>query len=243
MLRKLFKSLQAKVVSALTALFLVVLGSIIYVNMWDHTKDVKETTNESGLELADSIYTSIIFPMSRGDGKTIKKQMAELRQSNKNIEVLIFGYDKKVVYATDTEKEGTNLTQQINEASLTTAMDNMLSNGKIQETGYEEIIGGKRYFSVLRPILNETRCYHCHASSHNVLGGLVVRKLNEKMHASIFALRIKNLTMGLVGSLLTILLVYFLIARMVINPVKMLKNQADAIASGDLTRRLSLNSR
>ncbi|MBW1719776.1 MAG: HAMP domain-containing protein [Deltaproteobacteria bacterium] len=243
MLRKLFKSLQAKVVSALTALFLVVLGSIIYVNMWDHTKDVKETTNESGLELADSIYTSIIFPMSRGDGKTIKKQMAELRQSNKNIEVLIFGYDKKVVYATDTEKEGTNLTQQINEASLTTAMDNMLSNGKIQETGYEEIIGGKRYFSVLRPILNETRCYHCHASSHNVLGGLVVRKLNEKMHASIFALRIKNLTMGLVGSLLTILLVYFLIARMVINPVKMLKNQADAIASGDLTRRLSLKSR
>ena len=137
MLRKLFKSLQAKVVAALTVLFLVVLGSIIYVNMWDHTKDVKQTTNESGLELADSIYTSIVFPMSRGDGNTIKKQMAELRTSNKDIEVLIFGYDKKVVYATETEKEGTNLTQQIHDASLTTALDNMLSNCKIQKTGYE----------------------------------------------------------------------------------------------------------
>jgi methyl-accepting chemotaxis protein len=76
-----------------------------------------------------------------------------------------------------------------------------------------------------------------------VLGGLVVRQLNEKIHASISALRIKNLTMGLSGALLTILLVYFLIARMVVNPVKMLKNQADAIANGDLTRRLTLKSR
>ena len=243
MLRKLFGSLQAKVLAALTTLFLVVLGSIIYVNMWDHTKDVREKTNEAGHELADSIYTSMIFPMSKGDSRTIKKQMAELRKSAKDMEVLIFGTDKKVVYASETEKEGTYLTQQIREASLKEALDTMLSDGKVLKTGYEEIIGGKRYFSVLRPILNETRCYHCHGSSHHVLGGLVVRQLNEKMYASISALRTRNLIMGLGGALLTILSVYFLIARLVVNPVKMLKDQADAIASGDLTRHLTLKSR
>ena len=243
MLRELFRSLQAKVLAALTTLFLVVIGSIIYINMWDHTKDLREKTNESGLELANSIYTSIIFPMSRGDSRAIRAQLADLRQGNRDMEILLFGFDKKIVYASETKKEGTDLTQQIHEASLTTALDTMLTDGKVAETGYEEIIGGKRYFSILLPILNENRCYHCHGSSHHVLGGLVVRQLNEKIHASISALRIKNLTMGLGGALLTILLVYFLIARMVINPVKMLKNQADAVANGDLTRRLTLKSR
>jgi len=91
------------VVASLTTLFLVVLGSIIYINIWDHTKDLREKTNEAGIELADSIYTSMIFPMSRGDGRAIRKQLAELRQSAKNMEVLLFGSDKKIVYAS---KEG-----------------------------------------------------------------------------------------------------------------------------------------
>jgi len=65
------------------------------------------------------------------------------------MEVLLFGFNKKVVYASETEKEGTNLTQQIHEAFLAAALDTMLSNGKAPETGYEEIIGGKRYFWVL----------------------------------------------------------------------------------------------
>jgi hypothetical protein len=151
MLSKLFRSLQAKVLAALTTLFLVVIGSIIYVNMWDHTKDLKEKTNEAGLELADSIYTSIIFPMSRGDSRAIREQSADLRQGNKDMEVLLFGFDKKIIYASKTEKEETDLTQQVHEASLMAALDTMLTNGKIAKTSYEEIIGENDIFQYCSP--------------------------------------------------------------------------------------------
>ena len=243
MLRKLSESLQVKVLLALTTLFMVVLASIIYINMWNHAKDLREKTDEAGLELADSIYTSIIFPMSRGDSQAIRKQLAELKQGSKNLEVLLFDFDKKIVYASEPEKEGTDLDQEIHGASLAKGLDTMLTDGKAPKKGYEEIIGGKRYLSVLRPIVNEKRCYHCHGPSRHVLGGLAVRQLNEKIYASISALRARNLAMGLGGALLTVLLVYFLISRLVVNPVKILKDQADAMANGDLTRQLALKSR
>lgn len=243
MLRKLFESLQVKVLVALAAVFLIVLGSIISLNIWDHARDIREKTKEAGIELADSIYTSIIFPMSRGDSRTIRKQMANFRDSNKDMETLIFGFDKKIVYASETSKEGTDLAQQIHEASMSAALDAMLRDGKTTETGYEETIGGRKYFSVLRPVVNEELCYHCHGSSRHVLGGLVVRQLNEKMHASLSALRNRNLIVGFGGGLLTIVLVYFLIARLVISPVKEIKEMAEAMAKGDLTHELALKSR
>ncbi len=242
MLNKLFRSLQAKVIISLTGLFLVVIGSIIYANMWGHAKDLKDKNIEAGLDLSNAIYRSIIFPMSRGDSLAIKEQLADLRQGNKDIEVLLFGFNKKIVYASKTEKEGTDLAQQIHDPSFAGALDAMLTNGKSAETGYEETIGGQRYFSILLPILNENRCYHCHGSSHHVLGGLIVRQLNEKVYASIADLRFKNLALGLGGALLVTLLVYFLIAKMVIKPVYMLKDQAEAIAKGDLTHHSTLKS-
>jgi|GEM_PF-387682 len=243
MLRKLSESLQAKVLVTLAAVFLIVLGSIISLNIWGHARDVREKTKEAGLELADSIYTSIIFPMSRGDSRTIRKQMANFRDSNKDMETLIFGFDKKIVYASEASKEGTDLVQQVHEASMAAALDAMLRDGKATETGYEETIGGRKYFSVLRPIVNEKLCYHCHGSSRHVLGGLVVRQLNEKMHAGLSALRNRNLIISFGGWLLTVVLVYFLIARLVINPVKEIKEMAEAMAKGDLTHELALKSR
>lgn len=242
MLKKLFRSLQAKVIISLTTLFLIVIGSIIYANMWGHTKDLKGKNIEAGLDLSNAIYRSIIFPMSRGDSLAIKEQLADLRQGNKDIEVLLFGFNKKIVYASKTEKEGADLAQQIHDPSFAAALDTMLTDGKSVETGYEEIIGDKRYFSILLPILNENRCYHCHGSSHHVLGGLIVRQLNEKVYASIADLRSKNLALGLGGALLVTFLVYFLIAKMVIKPVHMLKDQAEAIAKGDLTHHSTLKS-
>ena len=95
---------------------------------------------------------------------------------------------------------------------------------------------------MLRPILNQKLCHHCHGSSRRILGGLMVRKYNEHTYTSLSALQSKNLIIGLTGVLLTILLVYFLITKLVTNPVKEIKCQAEAIAQGDLTRWLKLTS-
>lgn len=243
MFNKLFHKLQVKVVFALGTLFFIVLGSMTVLNVWEHGRGVKQATKEAGLGLANTIYTSMLFPMSRGDGETVKRQLFDLKKNMNDVEVLVFGADKTIVYGSNDNKEGTNLSDELREPSLVAAVDSMLTDGKAPERGYEEIIGGKRYFSVVRPMLNEKLCHHCHGSSRQVLGGLVARKFNEEMYTSISAVRNRNVLMGLVGSVLTVVLVYFLIARMVIRPVSIMKNNAESMARGDLTRKVTIRSR
>lgn len=238
-----FKRLQVKVVVSLAVVFLVVLGSIIYMNMWHHTTDVRDKTQEAGFELADAVYTSMVFPMSRGDSETVRSQMIDYAKTMEDMDILIFGFDKKVVYASDSTWVGTDLSDQIHDASLAATVDEMLNDGRAPGDSYEETLDNGRHLSVVRPILNEQRCYHCHGSSRHVLGGLIVRQLNEEMYASLTALRNRNLIIGLGSSLFTILLFYLLIARVVINPVKEIKETADAMAEGDLTREVTLRSR
>ncbi|MDY6988831.1 MAG: methyl-accepting chemotaxis protein [Thermodesulfobacteriota bacterium] len=242
MFNRLFGKLQVKVVAALGTLFLIVLGSMTVLNVWEHGRGVKEATKEAGLGLANTIYTSILSPMSRGDGDTVKRQLSDLKENMKDVEVLIFGAEKTIVYASNENKEGTNLNDELRGPSLVAAVDGMLTDGKAPERGYEETIGGERYFSVVRPMRNEKLCHHCHGASRQVLGGLVARQLNEDMYSSISTVRNRNLLLGLLGSLLTVVLVYFLIARMVIRPVNIMKDNAESMAKGDLTRNVTIKS-
>jgi len=243
MFNTLFRKLQVKVVATLGTLFLIVLGSMIVVNVWEHGRSVKQATKEAGLGLANSIYTSMLFPMSRGDGVTVKRQLSDLRENMENVEVLIFGTDKTIVYGSNESKEGNNLNDELHDPSFLAAVNSMLTDGKAPDQGYEETIGGQRYFSVVRPMRNEKLCHHCHGSSRQVLGGLVARRFNEDMYSSISAVRNRNLLMGLVGGVLTVLLVYFLIARMVIKPVSIMKDNAESMARGDLTCKVTMESR
>lgn len=243
MLAKMFQGLQVKVLVSLAAVFLLVLGIIISLNMFGHKRDVSQQTTNAGLQLADAVYTSIVFPMSQGDSKTVKRQMGDFGKFLTDVEILIFGIDKKIVYASKEGKAGKDLAEEIREPSVKEAVEKSLAEGEVLKTSYEETLGGARYLSVVRPILNGKRCYHCHGSSHPVLGGLVVRQLNESAYVSMSSLRNRNLIIGLGGGFLTILLVSFLIARLVIRPVKEIRDQAEAMAKGDLTRELTWTSR
>ncbi|MDY6949892.1 MAG: methyl-accepting chemotaxis protein [Thermodesulfobacteriota bacterium] len=242
MFNTLFQRLQVKVVLTLGALFLIVLGSMTFLNVWEHGRSVKQATKEAGLGLANSIYTSILFPMSRGDGDTVKRQLSDLKNNMEDVEVMVFGADKTIVYGSNETKEGTSLSDELHDPSLASAVDTMLTDGKAPEQGYEETIGGKRYLSVVRPMVNEPLCHHCHGATREVLGGLVARQFNEEMYAGIAAVRNRNLLMALGGSALTVLLVYFLIARMVIRPVRIMKENAESMAKGDLTRQVTIAS-
>jgi len=242
MFNVLSRKLQVKVVAALGALFLIVLGSMIVLNVWDHGRGVKQASKEAGLNLANSIYTSMLFPMSRGDGDTVKQQLFDLKKNMQDVEVLVFGPEKTIVYASTESKEGASLNDELHEPSLVAAVDSMLTNGRTPERGYEELIEGKRYFSVVRPMNNDKLCHHCHGSSRQVLGGLVARKFNEGMYASIADVRNRNVLMGLAGGILTIVLVYLLVAKMVIRPVSVMKDHAEAMARGDLTRKATVAS-
>ena len=235
------KSIKFNIISSITICFLLVMGCIVYINISDQRSHIKAEVLNSTNMLAESVYNGMLHPMSVGDSNTILNQMADIKNNMDGVEVLIFGSDKQVVYATEKEKAGTDLDKLLNSADLEIAVTQMFEDGKTHQIGYEEVVGKKPYLTVLRPILNENRCYHCHGSSHSVLGGLMVRHSIEKMYTGLGRLRNKNTIIGFFGILITVIALFLLISRLVTRPIAEVignfKEISDDIANGKLDSR------
>ena len=74
--------------------------------------------------------------------------------------------------------------------------------------------------TILRPILNEKNCHHCHGASRSVLGGLMIRQNIEKVYRALGTLKNKNIFIGIVGIFITILMIFLLISNLVTKPIK-----------------------
>jgi len=228
-------SLQVKVIVALGMMFLAVIGLLIYLNNRDQREAITAEVRHSAQTVSDSVYNGMVYPMSIGDDKTVKQQMSDFKRCLKGVEVSIFGFEKSVIYSSEQEKVGTALTKEIRSGDLEKAVDRLLQDGAAPERGYEESIKGKPYLTVLRPILNDNRCHHCHGSSRSVLGGLMVRQNIESMYSNLARLRNKGILIGVLGCLIAIGMLAYLISRLVIRPVKRINEclleSADQVAS------------
>nr|MDA3834342.1 methyl-accepting chemotaxis protein [Spirochaetales bacterium] len=208
-------------IGGLAILFALILGSIIYINISDQRKHIKAEVFHATNILADTFYNGMIYPMATGDSEAIKHQLEGLKGlMREGEEVLIFGFDKQITYASEKMRVGNNIAELTDSSDLETAINQLIQKGKSDKTAYEETIGGKPCLTTILPIPNENRCFHCHGSSQAVLGGLMVRESLEEMYKDLGKLRNKNIIIGLSGSLIVILTFFLLISRVVIRPIK-----------------------
>lgn len=218
-MKKSSRGLQIKVATSLAILIFVVVGGIVYLNISNQIVQMRAEVQRSGNDLANMVYNGMISPISTGDAKVVDQQMAEIKKKMEDIAVFIFDFNKDIVFSSEMEKKGTNLAKQIESAQLLDSLDRLVRDGDSPETAHEEVIEGMPYLTVLRPILNEKRCYHCHGSSSKVIGGLMVRQNVKETNDRLIALRNKNIVIGLSGIVITILTICLLISRLVIRPV------------------------
>jgi len=212
-------------IGGLAILFALILGSIIYINISDQRKHIKAEVYHATNILADTFYNGMIYPMATGDSEAIERQMAGLKDlMEQGEEVLIFGFGRHITYASEKERIGNKITELTDSSDLKAGIDQLIQSGRSDQTGYEETIEGKHSLTMIRPILNENRCSHCHGSSQSVLGGMMVKKSLEEMYQDLGKLRNKNIIIGLFGSLIVILALFLLISRVVVRPIKRVAN-------------------
>jgi len=223
------------VISSLAILFFLVFGCMAYINVLDQRNQIQAEVLHSANTLSGAVYNGMLHSMSIGDSDTIRKQMAAFKRYMQEAEIFIFDFDKDVTFASERSQAGKNLDNLVKSADLENALDQMIKDGRSHQAGYKEVIGKKPYLTVLRPILNEQRCYHCHGSSRSVLGGLMVRQNIERMYTSLGKSRNKNIIICIFGTLVSLVFIIVLISRFVIRPIKesayVLDETADHIAS------------
>ncbi len=219
-MKSLNLGLQGKVTVAIAALVAVVLASLFSFNIYTQQNFLRQQFQASTADLAEAVYNAILFPMTVNDTDTIRQQMSDFGKNPQALQVLVFGFDKKITYASEKDKAATDLTGLISSPELGEAVNQLIKDGKTGEESYEDRLKTNRCVTVVRPLLNEARCHHCHGTSRSVLGGVMVKQNSEELYRDLASLRNKSILWGLVGGLAIILSLSFMISRLATTPLR-----------------------
>jgi len=244
-------SLQIKLVSGVAALIIVALASIVCISLYDQQRAMNKQFKASANVLADAVYRAMFYPMSVGNYETVAQQMSEFEKTNGNFKIYLFGFDKLIAFTSEPGKVNSPLTQSVNSPDLIQGIDEMLKTGNSPDSTFEEMRDGTHYLSLLRPILNENRCHHCHGSTRSTIGGLLIEQNTEGMLAALRAMRNKNALIGVISAISVVLLIFLMVSKLVNKPINLVigglsetsenaRTASEAVA--DISRRMAAGS-
>ena len=240
------KRLGYKIMAAMLVIILLVLLAEIYMRIYFGTKDRLEIAASLSTELADSIYAGIKHPMEIGDSEAIKRELLDIREKMKDVEVFICDFDQTITYATHENKVSTTVSDSINNKRISQTLTETLETGLEPRIDprkpLEDMLSGRRQIVVMRPILNEKDCYHCHGNSKKVLGGIVVRLDAERTYAQVVAQRNRTIVIVICLIPIAIILSYIMVNHLVRHPVEKLADKAKKFAEGDMSVKVDVKT-
>ena len=229
------KRLANKIMVALVITIAVIMIGEITFRIYFGTRDRIKLMVEGGKELATSTHAGIKYPMSIGDADGIRKQLSEIRERMKDIEVFICDYDQDIIYSTHEDKVKTKVSDVIsNKAGLQTLTE-ILKTGVVPQETFEDKVHGRRHLVIIHPILNQEDCYHCHGSSRKVIGSLITRMDTEQAYATVTAQRNRTLLLVAFTLPIAVLITYLIVNKFIRHPVERLAEKAKKFAEGDMS--------
>jgi signal transduction histidine kinase/CheY-like chemotaxis protein len=232
MLNFIQKRLANKILLALIITIAVIMISEITFRFYFGTKDRLALVTIAAKELSSATYAGIKYPMSIGDADAIKKELSDIRELAKDVEVFISDFNQEIIYASHEEKVHTNVTDFIRNKDALRALDNILKNG-VESEPFLDQVDSNKYLVLFQPILNHEDCYHCHGSSRKVLGSMIVRVSAEPVYQTVTAQRNRTLLLLVFTLPIAILLTNLIVNKFVRRPVEKLAEKAKSFAEGD----------
>jgi signal transduction histidine kinase/CheY-like chemotaxis protein len=173
--------------------------------------------------------------MAIGNSEAIRKQLSDIREKVKGVEVFITDFDQNVIYSTHEDKLNTTAGEFIHNKATQQALIEILKTGLSPDKLFDDEVAGKRNLVAIFPILNEKECYHCHGSSRHILGSMIVRTSAEQVYKTVVAQRNRTLLLVAFTLPFAIILIYLMVNKIVRRPVESLAEKAKRFGEGDMS--------
>src|SRR3990172_5291533 len=222
MLCYITKSLSKKILIVLSvSVALVMLGAIFFTYAFE-TKEMLKTIDISSKETDTVVYAAIKHVMSVGDSFAVQKELLDIKEMMKEIDIFICDSSGAIIFSTSKEVLGTAVDKHISNKEAIAALKTDLRGGQVSEKGYLEKAAGKKYLVHVRPIPNQKECFRCHGPGKKVLGAIVSRKSIEPHYASIANIRNMNALISVLGICAIVAIAHTLLVKLVSRPIKVL---------------------
>lgn len=164
---------------ALLPIVLMVFGLMIYSNVSSQSRILAAQTERNANLTATAIEGGMFDALAIGNNDEVRAQFKRLQAKANGLEVHIFDFNGDIAFATQADRAGKNIKAFTPSPASQDAIQTLLTRGRQPERAFTETIEDKSYLSIFRPIRNQSRCYHCHGQSREILGGIHVRTATE----------------------------------------------------------------
>ena len=202
------KHLAHKILVAIVITIVLIMGAEIAIRIYFGTRDRIELMNVLARDMASSTYAGIKHPMEVGDLEGINRELSDIRETAKGIEVFVCNFDQEIIYSTHEEKLRTRIADSIHNKAALQTLSEVLKTGIEPRTPFQDEVSGQRYLVHFYPILNQQVCHHCHGSSRKVLGSMAIRINAERAYATVAAQRNRTIVLTLFGISLAVTITY-----------------------------------
>ncbi len=234
----LLRGMRIRILGPVIFFFLLGTTAMLFL----HERAVSDISYKTGLNqastLLDSVSVAIDFPMTIGDEESVKRILSGLK---KRAKVYILAPDGTAVYAPESTEQGVDILNKLPEELVFRSKEAIKTKN---DKPIVEVVsnGNSGELLGIKLIKNQPKCFHCHGSSREVLGMMVMRSdISNIILAEKKSLRTILLIIA-VSVVVAVSFISFLLNKIAIEPIKNLANRLKELATGeaDLTKELDV---
>ena len=236
-INKFFKNMRmrTKIFVATIMVVSVFMGLSLYQSLILHKKTAINQASEFSNHMLDNVYSAIRFPMSVGDEKTVKEQMKDVKERMGGVQVYIADFHQNISYASEKERVDRNMEKYLHGNESRNALVQALATGKAPGISFSETEDKAPFLVTIKPILNESACYHCHGASRKVLGVMVIKQPVKNVFDAINHTRNRLIVYFMAALIGVVIFINFFFSRLVSRRIQLLKEKTSLVAAGDVT--------
>ena len=234
MLRVIKRKMWIKFILAMLVILLIVGTTMVWFNISAMKRITNHQIQNQSEDIAKTIENTMFDALAVGDNDTVQMQFRRISSEVADVKAFIYDFNGKVAFTTEQKALGRKVDSYTGEQAardLHEMMDSGRTSGQIFHTERE----GEAFAVVNRVIRNEKRCYHCHGSSKEVLGGITI--LSSEQHAlDSIDTGVKNsIWIGIAGLCLVVAFVWLFFHFLVNKKTALVLKAMEKMRDGDFT--------
>jgi phosphate/phosphite/phosphonate ABC transporter binding protein len=216
--------LELKILSLVMILLVLGILSAGVMVLTIEKQSLYSITEASLDSTATIIAQDITRTMLEGKADVTKAMVQELKGLKSIEELTVLHYDGHEAFSSDTKTRESEVVKQL------------------AETQKAFSVRGVKKITYYRPLINENRCKACHAADPALLGAIKVSLSIEKEYHNAVGNIILVISVTILASVFFSAVLWLMIRRMVIKPVKAVEDATRRLAEGDMSFDVEIKS-
>ncbi|MBU0973243.1 MAG: hypothetical protein KKC20_21550 [Proteobacteria bacterium] len=243
MFKKLFNYINSRLwirilIPLSLSVILVMLLTLWYNISFQNRLGTGQLINQNKI-MVRAVEGGMFDALAIGDNDTVRNQFKRLNEKITGFKVFVYDFNGIVSFSSDIDSVGKSVKNYIGE-DASRELDGMLKTGEASDVSFRVILDTEPFTMKNDPILNESRCFHCHGQKAKVLGGISVFSSVASMEASIKKGRNTSIGIGAAGLCAIIFLAWMFFHFLVNKKVMLVMDATSRMREKDFTHEYTI---